>query len=171
MRMKMTAIIENRGKVQKRHRLHSEIREVKLLPMQEEAPYLMNSSNATAHDYLVTLATVKYEQYGPLILEVPDPPELEALRENVAQLKIQVEVLRHSKADYYGLYCELLFSPNEPPENLKAYKLEQHDKGVDSAIAELTICYRVALDEHKDLEDAEVLEGLIDRLQALKENK
>tara|TARA_R110000803_G_scaffold13771_1_gene38500 strand:+ start:526 stop:849 length:324 start_codon:yes stop_codon:yes gene_type:complete len=49
--------------------------------------------------------------------------------------------------------------------------LEQQAKGIDSAIAELTICYRVALDEHKDYEDAEVLEGLIDRLQALKEGK
>jgi hypothetical protein len=54
------------------------------------------------------------------------------------------------------------------PEFSEAHNLEQHDKGVDSAIAELTICYRVALDEHKDIEDAEVLEGLIDRLQALK---
>jgi hypothetical protein len=51
----------------------------------------------------------------------------------------------------------------------KPHNLRWHDKGVDSAIAELTICYRVALDEHKDLEDAEVLEGLIDRLQALKD--
>tara|TARA_R110000782_G_scaffold264560_1_gene357790 strand:+ start:308 stop:604 length:297 start_codon:yes stop_codon:yes gene_type:complete len=60
-----------------------------------------------------------------------------------------------------------LFSENE----LAIRDLKQHDKGVDSAIAELTICYRVALDEHKDYEDAEVLEGLIDRLQALKEQE
>jgi hypothetical protein len=54
-------------------------------------------------------------------------------------------------------------------KEIKAHNLVQHDKGVDKAIAELTICYRVALDEHKDYEDAEVLEGLIDRLQALKD--
>jgi hypothetical protein len=53
--------------------------------------------------------------------------------------------------------------------SMEAHNLVQHDKGVDKAIAELTICYRVALDEHKDYEDAEVLEGLIDRLQALKD--
>jgi hypothetical protein len=52
---------------------------------------------------------------------------------------------------------------------VEAHNLVQHDKGVDKAIAELTICYRVALDEHKDYEDAEVLEGLIDSLQALKD--
>jgi hypothetical protein len=52
---------------------------------------------------------------------------------------------------------------------VEAHNLVQQDKGVDKAIAELTICYRVALDEHKDYEDAEVLEGLIDRLQALKD--
>jgi predicted RNase H-like nuclease (RuvC/YqgF family) len=57
------------------------------------------------------------------------------------------------------------------PSSQDTRDLEQHDKGVDSAIAELTICYRVALDEHKDIEDAEVLEGLIDRLQALKESQ
>jgi predicted RNase H-like nuclease (RuvC/YqgF family) len=57
------------------------------------------------------------------------------------------------------------------PSSQDTRDLEQHDKGVDSAIAELTICYRVALDEHKDYEDAEVLEGLIDRLQALKESQ
>jgi hypothetical protein len=54
-------------------------------------------------------------------------------------------------------------------DNAEIRDLENHDKGIDAAIAELTICYRVALDEHKDVEDAEVLEGLIDRLQALKD--
>jgi hypothetical protein len=97
MRIKMSDIIDARQTVLNNHQLHRDIREVKLLPMQEEAPYLMNSSNATAHDYPVTLATVKYEQYGPLILEVPDPPELEALREKVKELeKVKSEALKLS---------------------------------------------------------------------------
>jgi hypothetical protein len=67
---------------------------------------------------------------------------------------------------FHNVYPHKTFNPKV---HQAIRDLEQHDKGVDSAIAELTICYRVALDEHKDYEDAEVLEGLIDSLQALKD--
>ena len=53
--------------------------------------------------------------------------ELEKERD---ELRIQVEVLKHSDAEYYGLYSELLFSPNEPPVNLEAHNLEQQAKGL-----------------------------------------
>jgi hypothetical protein len=49
------------------------------------------------------------------------------------ELNIQIEVLKHSDAEYYGLYSELLFSPNEPPESLEAHNLEQQAKGVEDA--------------------------------------
>ena len=59
-----------------------------------------------------------------------------ALKEVIAEiekerdeLKIQIEVLKHSDAEYYGLYSELLFSPNEPPENLKLHNFTHQAKG------------------------------------------
>jgi hypothetical protein len=53
--------------------------------------------------------------------------ELEKERDD---LKIQVEVLTHSDAQNYELYCELLFSPNEPHENLEGLKLKWQAEGI-----------------------------------------
>jgi hypothetical protein len=56
--------------------------------------------------------------------------EISELEKEQGELNIQIEVLKHSDAEYYGLYSELLFSPNEPPESLEAHNLEQQAKGV-----------------------------------------
>jgi hypothetical protein len=52
--------------------------------------------------------------------------ELEKERD---ELKIQVEVLTQSDKQNYELYSELLFSPDEPPENLQLYNFTQQSKG------------------------------------------
>jgi hypothetical protein len=83
-------------------------------------------------------------------------------KENI--LLKRVEEIFNASPDLTFDCCKRLFE-----QEFEAHNLDQQAKGIDSAIAELTICYRVALDEHKDYEDAEVLEGLIDRLQSLKE--
>jgi hypothetical protein len=56
------------------------------------------------------------------------------LEKDKDELNIQIEVLKHSDAEYYGLYSELLFSPNEPPESLEAHNLDQQSKGIEFAI-------------------------------------
>jgi hypothetical protein len=56
--------------------------------------------------------------------------EISELEKEQGELNIQIEVLKHSDAEYYGLYSELLFSPNEPPESLEAHNLEQQAKGL-----------------------------------------
>tara|TARA_Y100000033_G_scaffold51048_1_gene63453 strand:+ start:2113 stop:2607 length:495 start_codon:yes stop_codon:yes gene_type:complete len=48
------------------------------------------------------------------------------------------------------------------------FALEKHDEGVNACIEELTRCYRVALDESHDIEDANSIEVLIDHLQQLR---
>tara|TARA_R110000851_G_scaffold324223_1_gene491406 strand:- start:34 stop:444 length:411 start_codon:yes stop_codon:yes gene_type:complete len=98
----------------------------------------------------------------------------------IAELEKELDDLSSGTDDLYNMVFEHVELKLEFPDEvdhtdikqlLEGHNLKQHDKGVDSAIAELIICYRVALDEHKDIEDAEVLEGLIDRLQALKEQE
>jgi hypothetical protein len=54
------------------------------------------------------------------------------LEKDKDELNIQIEVLKHSDAEYYGLYSELLFSPNEPPESLEAHNLKQHSLAVNN---------------------------------------
>jgi hypothetical protein len=60
------------------------------------------------------------------------------LEKDKDKLNIQIEVLKHSDAEYYGLYSELLFSPNEPPESLEANNLEQQAKALQFALENIT---------------------------------
>jgi hypothetical protein len=78
------------------------------------------------------------ELWEILQIQVERIAELEKERD---ELNIQVEVLKHSDAEYYGLYSELLFSPNEPPENLEAHNLEQQEKGVEGTAKEMNNIY------------------------------
>lgn len=55
--------------------------------------------------------------------------KISELEKERGELNIQIEVLKHSDAENYELYAELLFSPNEPPVNLQAHNLEQTRKG------------------------------------------
>jgi hypothetical protein len=58
---------------------------------------------------------------------------MEKLTDRIAELEKERDYFKMSSAVNYGLYCELLFSPNEPPESLKAHNLEQQAKGVEDA--------------------------------------
>jgi hypothetical protein len=57
--------------------------------------------------------------------------EIAELEKEQGELNIQIAVLKHSDAEYYGLYSELLFSPNEPSESLEAHNLKQQKEVID----------------------------------------
>lgn len=67
-------------------------------------------------------------------------------KELVDIVKIQQEEYKKLLAErtkYYDLYCELLFSPFEPPKNLEAHNLKQQAKGLsDWAGANKTLAKR-----------------------------
>jgi predicted nuclease with TOPRIM domain len=94
--------------------------------------------------------------------------EVAELEKDKDELNIQIEVLKHSDAEYYGLYSELLFSPNEPPESLEAHNLEQQVKGVNAYADNLKVLPWLAVDG-VDARTAIVLAQL--SAKALKEGK
>jgi hypothetical protein len=112
-------------------------------------------SKLAGSKYTVDLFCVKYK-------------ELEKERD---ELNIQVEVLTHSDAQNYELYSELLFSPNEPPKNLKLHNFTQQAKGamdyiewgivnIDPEYCELEDCAR----EYGEL----LISGKLPAVEALK---
>lgn len=76
------------------------------------------------------------------------------LESEVGKLKQGLEDLKRSDADNYGLYMELLFHPNEPPENLEAHNLTQQAKGITDAVkATVSNKYRLPLRDACELLD------------------
>jgi hypothetical protein len=88
MKISMETIVKAREEVLAYHQKRED-RQVTIMPMQENfwALRVATSGQAAHVEYPIQLATVKFEDYGELILEVRDPPELEALRAKVAELE------------------------------------------------------------------------------------
>jgi septal ring factor EnvC (AmiA/AmiB activator) len=59
-------------------------------------------------------------------------------------------------------------SDTESQHNAEQWRLAQQDIGIQRCIETLQDCYRVALDENKDIEDANSIEVLIDHVQQLR---
>jgi hypothetical protein len=85
---------------------------------------------------------------------------IDELEEKQTNLKAKVKTVSHSSAENYGLYCELLFSPNDPPENLEAHNLQ---------IRKQTVAEVLRYMEHSDvfIEQSDV-DGLMTELDVYK---
>lgn len=55
-------------------------------------------------------------------------PLLKARDRRIAELEAENKKLKIADAKSYGMYCELLFSTNEPPKSLEAHNLGQQIK-------------------------------------------
>jgi hypothetical protein len=59
---------------------------------------------------------------------------LDTKDKRIAELEKDREHFKMNSAVNYGLYCELLFSPNEPPESLKSHNLEVRKQAFTDAV-------------------------------------
>jgi hypothetical protein len=87
MKIKMAAIIDARQKVLNRYKFDNEQIIMQILPIQE------NMGIISEPKLNITLATVKYEQYGDMILEIPDAPVTPEIAE-LDKLKLQLKEIK-----------------------------------------------------------------------------
>mgnify|MGYP003669837582 CR=1 FL=1 len=97
MKIRIEDIIKARNEIVHYHQQKQEQRVIKILPMQENFNVPLSSDPSEPHymDYPLQLATVKFEDYGELIVEVPDPPELQALKEQLINQAAKIAQLEH----------------------------------------------------------------------------
>jgi hypothetical protein len=89
MKFKMNSIMKARQEILYWHQHHQEQRSLRLLPDQENFCLARNDAQV---DYSQTLATVRFEDYGDLILEIPDAPA-SAVKE-LDKLKLQLKEIK-----------------------------------------------------------------------------
>ena len=98
MKIRIDDIIKAKQEILHWHHHKQEQRMIKILPMQENFNVMLNSDPSEPHymDYPLQLATVKFEDYGELIVEVPDPPELQALKEQLINQAAKIAQLEQA---------------------------------------------------------------------------
>ena len=95
MKIRIDDIIKAKQEILHWHHHKQEQRVLMIHPMHENFNVMLNSDPNEPHGmhYPMQLATIKFDDYGPLILEVPDPPELIELKKlSVSQAAKIVEL-------------------------------------------------------------------------------